>query len=85
MIKAITFDLDNTMIDFMAFKKEATYQAAKAMKKAGFKRGVKKLNSELYAFYLEYGLEEGDIIFRLGTTQLAGGLIDFSSEVAKAT
>lgn len=30
-------------------------------------------------------LREGDIVFRLSNTQLLGGLIDFSKEVAKAT
>ena len=30
-------------------------------------------------------IEEGDIVFRLSNTQLAGGLFDFSKEVAKAT
>ena len=30
-------------------------------------------------------IQEGDIVFRLSHTQLAGGLIDFSQEVAKAT
>jgi len=30
-------------------------------------------------------IQEGDIIFRLSQTQVAGGLIDFSKEIAKAT
>jgi len=30
-------------------------------------------------------IREGDIVFRLSNTQLAGGLIDFSQEIAKAT
>lgn len=34
---------------------------------------------------IEQNLQPGDIIFRLGSTQLLGGLIDFSKEVAKAT
>lgn len=34
---------------------------------------------------IEQNLQPGDIIFRLGTTQLLGGLIDFSKEIAKAT
>lgn len=34
---------------------------------------------------LERVLEEGDIVFRLSKTQLAGGLLDFSKAVADAT
>ena len=47
--------------DSVQFKKDATKAAATAMSKAGFKRGHKKLTDDLYAFYLEYGLEEGDV------------------------
>jgi len=61
MIKAITFDLDNTLIDFMLFKKEATNAAAAAMIKAGFKGSVKTLKKDLYDFYLKYGIEAGDV------------------------
>ncbi len=61
MIKAITFDLDDTLINYIKFKKETTVAAAKAMSKAGFKRGAKKLNEELFEFYLEHGIEEGDV------------------------
>lgn len=30
-------------------------------------------------------IQEGDIIFRLGSTQIVGGLVDFSKTIAKAT
>jgi len=35
--------------------------------------------------HLRQIVREGDIVFRLSQTQLAGGLIDFSKEIAKAT
>ena len=35
MIKAILFDLDNTLLDFLTFKKETAKAAAKAMIKHG--------------------------------------------------
>ncbi|MBU0536457.1 MAG: HAD-IA family hydrolase [Nanoarchaeota archaeon] len=57
MLKAITFDLDNTLIDFMSFKKKATYSAADAMVKAGFRGNIKK---ELFEFYLSHGIESED-------------------------
>ncbi len=36
-MKAVLFDLDNTLVDFVRFKREATKAALKAMKKAGLK------------------------------------------------
>lgn len=61
MIKAITFDLDNTLIDFMSFKKKATAAAMDAMIKAGFKGDRNKLRKELFDFYLSHGIESDDI------------------------
>lgn len=52
MIKAISFDLDMTLIDFMKLKKYGSYAAARAMVKAGLKMPVKKAEKELFDFYL---------------------------------
>lgn len=60
MLKAITFDLDMTLIDFMNYKRKATSAAMDAMIKAGFKGNRKKLRKELFDFYLEYGIESDD-------------------------
>src|SRR3989344_651666 len=60
MIKAITFDLDNTLIDFISYKRKATSAAASAMIKAGFKGDRKKLEKELFDFYLKHGIESND-------------------------
>ena len=59
-MKAITFDLDNTLIDFMRYKRLATDAAMDAMIKAGFKGDKKKLHEELFEFYLKYGIESND-------------------------
>ena len=59
-IKAVLFDLDNTLIDFTKFKKKATYAAAKAMVKAGLKTDARKLAKKLLAFYYSYGIESDD-------------------------
>jgi HAD superfamily hydrolase (TIGR02253 family) len=64
MIKAITFDLDNTLIDFLNFKKKATSAAMDAMIKAGFKGNRKKLRKELFDFYLSNGIESNDIFVK---------------------
>ncbi|MBI4453324.1 HAD-IA family hydrolase [Candidatus Woesearchaeota archaeon] len=61
MIKAITFDLDNTLIDFINFKKKATAAAIDAMIKAGFKGNRKKFRKELFDFYLSHGIESDDV------------------------
>ncbi len=61
MIKAITFDLDNTLIDFIGFKKKATAAAMDAMIKAGFKGNREKLKKELFDFYLSNGIESNDV------------------------
>lgn len=59
-IKAVLFDLDNTLIDFMRMKKLASKAAAKAMVEAGLKTKSKDLAKELFNFYLEYGIESDD-------------------------
>ncbi|MCX6707544.1 MAG: HAD-IA family hydrolase [Candidatus Woesearchaeota archaeon] len=60
MIKAITFDLDMTLIDFMNYKRKATSAAASAMIKAGYTGDRKKLKKELFDFYLSHGIESDD-------------------------
>jgi len=61
MIKAITFDLDQTLIDFVAYKKKCASAALRAMVKAGFKGSVKRLGKELMDFYFCHGIESHDI------------------------
>lgn len=61
MIKAITFDLDMTLQDFMKFKEEGTKAAAKAMVKAGLDMPLGKLEKDLFEFYLND--IEGDDVF----------------------
>ena len=60
MIKAILFDLDNTLIDFTTFKKKATYAAAKAMVNSGLRANSKKLAKRLLKFYYTHGIESDD-------------------------
>ena len=52
MIKAITFDLDMTLIDFMRLKKLGSYAAARAMVKAGLKMPLRKCQKDLFQHYL---------------------------------
>ena len=61
MIRAITFDLDQTLIDFVSYKKKCASAAIHAMVKAGFKGNRLKLEKELMDFYFSYGIESHDI------------------------
>jgi HAD superfamily hydrolase (TIGR02253 family) len=60
MIKAVIFDLDNTLIDFMSMKKAASAAAANAMIEAGLQDAPEDLSERLFTFYLEHGIESDD-------------------------
>ena len=57
MIKAILFDLDNTLIDFMAMKRNSCEAAINAMVNAGLKVSKKKGMKILFQLYDRYGIE----------------------------
>ena len=61
MIKAIIFDLDNTLIDFMTMKKLSCDAAISAMIGAGLNADKQKAIKELFVLYDKYGLEEKTI------------------------
>jgi putative hydrolase of the HAD superfamily len=73
MLKAILFDLDNTLLDFSGFKRESAHAAAKAMKKAGIPLSEKELYDRIYKVYDEKGIEYqrtfGDVLYGLELTQ----------------
>ena len=56
-IKAIIFDLDNTLIDFMTMKREAIKSAVKAMIKTGLKLDERESYRKLMITYLKLGIE----------------------------
>ena len=60
MLKAIIFDIDNTLIDFMSMKRAASGAAANAMIEAGLHDAPKDLPEKLFTFYLEHGIESDD-------------------------
>ena len=57
MIRAIIFDLDNTLIDFMKMKRIACEESIDAMIDAGLKISKKKGLKILYELYDKYGIE----------------------------
>ncbi len=61
MIKAVIFDLDNTLIDFMRMKRISCDAAVSAMIGAGLKVDKDKAITRLFALYDKHGLEESKI------------------------
>ena len=57
MLKAILFDLDNTSVDFMKFKRETAIAAAKALEKYGWKMGQKETVRRIFRIYAKKGIE----------------------------
>jgi len=62
VIKAVLFDLDQTLIDFITMKVEACRSAIKAMIKAGLKINERNGLKKLMETYFKYGIES-DIAF----------------------
>jgi HAD superfamily hydrolase (TIGR02253 family) len=57
MIKAVIFDLDNTLIDFMKMKRAAVNAAVDAMIGAGLRMRKDDASKVLYELYDKYGIE----------------------------
>ncbi|HII17508.1 TPA: HAD-IIIA family hydrolase [Candidatus Woesearchaeota archaeon] len=58
MIRAVLFDLDNTLIDFMKMKRMSCEAAVSAMIDAGLGIEKERAMEELFRLYDMYGLEE---------------------------
>ncbi len=61
MIKAILFDLDNTLIDFTKMKRQSTEAAIEAMLAAGVKLDKEQAIKLIYELYDQYGIEHQQI------------------------
>ncbi|MEK6973253.1 MAG: TIGR02253 family HAD-type hydrolase [archaeon] len=62
MIKAVIFDLDNTLIDFMKMKKMASEAAVSAMIDVGLDMEEDKAIERLFGMYEEHGFEDQTIL-----------------------
>ncbi len=71
MIKAVLFDLDNTLIDFMRMKRLACEAAIDAMRDAGLDINKENGLKILFSLYSEYGLEY-QRIFQVFLKELIG-------------
>ncbi len=62
MIKAVLFDLDNTLVDFLRMKKTSVDAAVSAMIDAGLPMKKEKALKMLWDLYDDYGIEYGNIL-----------------------
>ena len=61
MIKAVIFDLDNTLLDFIKMKQFAVQAAISAMAEAGLEVNEKKANDRIFQMYEDGGWENQSI------------------------
>lgn len=57
MISAVIFDLDNTLVDFMAMKRQAVDAAIHAMRDAGLKLTPEEIRERIDTIYKQRGIE----------------------------
>lgn len=65
MIKAVIFDLDNTLVDFMAMKRQAITAAIDSMIDAGLKLSRDEVQTRIDAIYKERGIEFQNVFDQL--------------------
>lgn len=91
MIKAILFDLDNTLIDFMGLKKRSCEAAVTAMINEGITLDKEEAMKILYDLYDKYGIEYKEIFQRflekidkkIDYRVLAAGIIAYRKEQSR--
>ena len=87
MIKAVIFDLDNTLLDFVKMKQNAVRAAVSAMQEAGLNLDTEKSYKDIFTLYEEIGWENQKIfneylIKTLGYVDnkfLAAGIVAYRS------
>ena len=65
MIKAVIFDLDNTLVDFMAMKRQAIDAAIQSMIDAGLRFSADQIRGRIDAIYKERGIEFQNVFDQL--------------------
>jgi putative hydrolase of the HAD superfamily len=65
MIKAVIFDLDNTLVDFMAMKRQAIDAAINAMIDAGLNLSPDEVKARIDEIYKERGMEFQNVFDQL--------------------
>ena len=77
MIKAVLFDLDNTLVDFLRMKSMSIEAGITAMLDAGLKFNKKKIMKSLYKLYDKYTMEDSTIFQRVMVQEF--GKIDYKA------
>lgn len=85
MIKAVVFDLDNTLVDFMAMKRQAVDAAITAMIDAGLDMTYDDVKGNIDKIYQEQGIEYqkvfdqllGDILGKIDHKMLSAGIVAY--------
>ncbi len=57
MLRAIIFDLDNTLVNFWEFKQVSAKEAARAMADAGLEMAPDRAEKLIFSIYEQYGIE----------------------------
>jgi HAD superfamily hydrolase (TIGR02253 family) len=65
MIRAVVFDLDNTLVDFMGMKRQAIDAAIRAMQDAGLKLPAEKIRARIDEIYKLKGIEFQNVFDQL--------------------
>jgi len=92
MIRAIIFDLDNTLLDFMKMKSTSINAAINGMIEAGMKINKNESLSEIYRIYETKGYEHQEvlnefIVNKLGSINykyLAAGIVEYKKAKEKS-
>ena len=92
MIKAIIFDLDNTLLDFMKMKSSSITAAVSGMINAGMKINKKRSIKEIYDIYETKGYEHQEvfnefIVSKEGSINykfLAAGIVEYKKAKEKS-
>lgn len=80
MIKAVIFDLDNTLVDFYRMKEEAVKYAVEAMIDAGLKIDREKAYEKIFEIYEREGIEDQKVFDKFLMETL--GHIDYKIHAA---
>lgn len=75
MIKAVLFDIDNTLSDFMEMKKNSCEAGVEAMISAGLKMKKEDAMKEIYDIYDKRGMEYRDVFEKI--IKKSNGKVDY--------
>src|SRR5579864_1733837 len=75
MIKAVIFDIDNTLMDFMRMKKAAVESAVDSMIDAGLRVPKQEMYDKIFELYWKEGIEDQNIFDKVLRERF--GVVDY--------